>query len=241
MNIQDKTTKQHELELWQQYRAGDKKALGKLVVSLNPLIQYQVERYARAPLPRTALEAEARRLAVRSFQDYNPDKAGLSTHVMNHMKHLQRYVANYQNVGRIPENRAITISRFSNIKSYLEESLNRPPTVIELADELQWSPAEVSRMERELRNDLSMTSATDDEFFDFDYNKTDEGIELVQFAYWDPTNSQEHKKYLEYRFGLNGGQKLDVKDIALKLNRSETYVRKLGAELGAKIARAQQV
>jgi len=240
MDITKQHPKQKELELWQQYKTGDKKALGPLVISLNPLIQHQVDRFARAPLPRTAIEAEARRLAIRAFQDYDPSKAGLSTHVTNHLKHLQRYVADYQNVGRIPENRAITISRFNNVGAHLKERLGRPPSVIELADELQWSPAEVNRMQRELRNDLSMTSAADDEFFDFDYNKTDEGIELVQFAYWDPTISNEHRKYLEYRFGMNGGPKMDVKEIAQKLKRSETYVRKLGADLGAKIAKAQQ-
>jgi len=241
METQKHLNKQKELELWKKYKSGNKSVLGDLVISMDPLIQSQVERFSRAPLPRTAIEAEARRLAVKAFEDYNPHKAGLSTHVTNHLKHLQRYVADYQNVGRIPENRAIAISRFTNVKSELSERLGRSPSTIELADELQWAPAEINRMERELRNDLSMTTGPDDDFFDSDFNKTDEGMELVQFVYWDPTISNEHKKYLEYRFGLNGGPKLDIKQIALKLNRSETYVRKLGSDLGEKIARAQQL
>lgn len=233
--------KQRELKLWQEYKQGNQKALQPLVVSLNPLIQNQVQKYNNTPLPRTALEAEARRLAIRAFQDYDPNKAGLSTHVTNHLKHLQRFVIDYQNVGRIPENRAIAISRFINVKANMEEDLGRPPSAAELADELHWSPAEIDRMERELRNDLSVTTGAEDSFFDYDYNKTDKVKEIVDFVYWDPKTTNEERKYLEYKFGLRGGQKLEVKDIALKLNRSETYVRKMGMRLGSIINEAYQL
>jgi len=234
-------TKQKELELWNRYKnGGDSMALNELIYSLDPLIQHQVDRFSKAPIPRSSIEAEARKLAVKSFQDYDPSKAGLNTHITNHLKHLQRFVADYQNVGRIPENRAIAISRFHNIKSNLEETLGRPPSTLELADELQWSPAEVGRMEKELRNDLSMTSKEEDEFFDYDYNKTNETRELVEFVYWDPTISGEERKILEFSFGLGGNPKLDVKDIAIRLNRSETYIRKLREKLGEKIIAAQR-
>lgn len=236
MNI----NKQRELDLWQEYNQGKKEALKPLIVSLNPLIQNQVNKYSTTPLPRTALEAEARRLAIRAFQDYDPQKAGLSTHVTNHLKHLQRYVIDYQNVGRIPENRAIAISRFTNLKSHLEEELGRSPSIAELADELQWSPAEIERMQKELRNDLSVTTASEDSFFDHDFNKTDKVKELVEFVYWDPTTTNEERKYLEYRFGLGGNPKLEVRDIAKKINRSETYVRKMGNKLGKIISEAYQ-
>lgn len=233
--------KEQELELWQRYRGGDNTVVGPLVKSLEPLIQHSVDRFSKAPLPRSAIEAEARRLTVRSFQDFNPEKAGLSTHVTNHLKHLNRFVADYQNVGRIPENRSIAISRFYNVQSNLAEQLGRPPSSIELADELNWSPAEVARMEKELRNDLTMSTESDDEFFDTDYLKTDQTMELVQFVYWDPTTSNEERKVLEYKFGLGGIPKLDIKDIALRLNRSETYIRKLAKDLGTKIIKAQQI
>ncbi len=234
--------KQRELELWQRVQMGDKEALGPLVLSLDPLVQNQVDKFSKAPIPRVSIEAEARRLAVKAFEDYDPEKAGLSTHVTNHLKHLQRFVSDYQNVGRIPENRAIAISRYHNIKTALIEKLNREPTILELADELNWSVSEVSRMEKELRNDLIMSpSASDEEdFFDADYNKTDETLELVRFVYWDPTISNEHKKVIEYTFGLGGQPQLEVKEMALRMGRSETYIRKMRADIAAQIIKAQR-
>lgn len=241
MDIKQKT-KQRELELWERYRYGDKEALGPLIISLDPLIQNQVDKFSKTPLPRNSIEAEARRLAVKALEDYDPNKAGLSTHVTNHMKHLQRFVSEYQNVGRIPENRSLAISKYLNLKTGLTEKLNREPTILELSDELAWSVSEVSRMEQELRNDLTMSpSASDEEdFFDADYNKTDETMEIVQFVYWDPTLSNEQRKLLEYKFGLGGQPRLEIKDIALRLGRSETYTRKLAADLADRIIKAQR-
>ncbi len=230
--------KQRELDLWKQYKSGNATAGGELVKSLDPLIQHQVDRFSGAPLPRTAIEAEARRLAMRSFEDYDPNKAGLNTHVTNHLKHLQRYVADYQNIGRIPENRTIAISKFQNVKTTMEEKLGRLPNTLELADELQWSPAEVSRMERELRNDLSMVAKEDEEFFDYNFNQTNEVRELIEFVYWDPVTTQEERKVIEFSFGIGGNPKLDVKDIAMRIGKSETYVRKLRAKIAEKIQKA---
>lgn len=233
------TDKKYEMDLWLQHKSGNPQATGMLVQSLEPLIQSQVDRFSNAPLPRHTILAEARKLTAKAFDDYDPNKAGLNTHVVNHLKHLQRYVAEYQNIGRIPENRTIGISRFQNIRSHLEETLGRPPSILELSDELQWSPSEVSRMQQELRRDLSMASkGEEEEFFDADYSKTNETREIIEFIYWDPTTTNEERKILEYSFGIGGSAKLEVKQIATALNKSETYVRKLRAKLAERIQRA---
>jgi len=101
------------------------------------LLQKEVNKYAASPLPRTSLETEARILALKAFDSYDPNKAQLNTHVTNHLKHLQRYVLTYQNIGKIPEHRGIAISKFQNIKENLTEDLDREPTIVELADALQ--------------------------------------------------------------------------------------------------------
>ena len=96
--------KQTELALWQEYSNGNRQVLPKLITSMDPVIQYNVNKFTGVPLPRVALESEARRLAINAFNTYNPNKgAGFNTHVTNHLKHLQRYVLQYQNVGKIPE------------------------------------------------------------------------------------------------------------------------------------------
>jgi len=228
MPIPLEQSKTKELSLWKDYRKGDFKARAKLLRSLNPLIQRSVNKYTNSGLPREALETEARTLAAGAFESYDPSKAALGTHVTNHLKHLQRFVIEYQNVAKIPENRAIAISKFLNIKTNLTETLGREPTTIELSEELNWSPAEVNRMLTEQRRDLSMISG-EDILYENALKGQDVTLEAIYYVYY--TVGNEDKKILEWTFGLFGNQRLSVSDIAFRLNKSETYIHKKYKEL----------
>ena len=194
--------------------------------SIDPLLQKQVNKFQTSPIPRTALETEARMLALKAFETYDPSKAQLNTHVTNHLKHIQRYVIEYQNVGKIPESRALEISKFNNINSHLEDSLGREPSTAELADELRWSTAEVDRMLTELRSDLDIRQVEPDEgggFYDYTAYQSKGIDDALEFVYFDA--SPEDKLILEYIFGIKGKKRVPVSDIAKKLNKTESYVR----------------
>jgi RNA polymerase primary sigma factor len=203
----------------------------------------EVNKFSGSPLPRTALETEARVLALRAFDNYDPAKAQLSTHVTNHLKHLQRYVLTYQNIGRIPEHRGIAIGKFQTVKENLMEDLNREPTIVELADALQWSPAEVERMQTELRRDLNIMTREEDReelggFFDYSIqDRPDPLKEAIQLVYFD--SSPEDKLILEYAFGINRKQILSPKEIGRKIGRSEEYVRQKFLRLAREIQNAR--
>ncbi len=229
-SIQEHKTK--EFELWQAYKNGDVQARNRLLTSLDPLLKKNVNKYVNSGLPRESLETEARFLAAKAFESYDPSKAQLNTHVTNHLKHLQRFVIEYQNIAKIPENRAIQISKFQNIKANLSEKLNREPNVIELAEELNWSPAEVERMISENRKDLTMISG-EDIFYEDQFRAQDLTVEAIWFVYYDVDN--EDKKILEYTFGLFGNTKIPVQEIALKIGKPESYVLKRYKELAEKI------
>ncbi len=221
--------KDQEMELWKRWNTGqDKQARDELLTSLTPLLTKEVNKYKASPLPTSAIATEARMLALNAFKSYDPSKAQLNTHVTNHLKHLQRYVLTYQNVGKIPEHRGIAISRFQNVRENLAEDLNREPTEVELADALQWSPAEVERMQSELRSDLSISSNSDDGdemggFFDYTLKSTDTLKEAIEFVYFD--SSAERKKLLEYTFGIGGSVILAPKEIAKKMFKTENYIK----------------
>lgn len=129
--------REKELLLWKDWRTHrDKKARDELLISLSPLLHKEINKYVASPLPRTALETEARMLALNAFETYDPNKAQLNTHVTNHLKHLQRYTLIYQNIGKIPEHRGIAISRYQHVQENLEEDLDREPTIVEISDAL---------------------------------------------------------------------------------------------------------
>ncbi|MGV8131147.1 MAG: sigma-70 domain-containing protein [Candidatus Pacearchaeota archaeon] len=229
-SIQENKAK--EMDLWKAYKDGDYTARNQLLTSLDPLLKKSVNKYVNSGLPRESLETEARFLAAKAFESYDPSKAQLNTHVTNHLKHLQRFVIEYQNIAKIPENRAIQISKFHNIKTNLNEKLGREPNTIELSEELSWSPAEVERMVAEQRKDLTMVSG-EDIFYEDQFRTQDITLEAIWFVYYDV--GAEDRKILEYTFGLFGNMKQPVAEIAKKLNKSESYVLKRYKDLAEKI------
>ncbi len=233
-------SKEEELQLWGDWKLGSKTAQNKLKKSLDPLLQSQINRYQHPSIPRSALEAEARKLALEAFKTYDPSKAQLGTHVTNHQKHLQRYVLNYVNIGKIPENRALAVGKFQKIKQNLMEDLGREPNTIELADSLTWAPREVERMENELRKDLAITTGGEEEaFFENIMFSTDTTEELLFFVYYE--SDPEEKLILEYTFGFGGKPKLEVKDIALHIGKPEVYVRRKRTKLAEKVNNAKRM
>lgn len=230
-------TKGLELDAWKKWnKTGDKEQLTFLLKSMDPFLQSYVNKYSASPLPRPAIESQARILAVKAFETYDPKKAALNTHVGHHLKHLHRYVLEFQNVGKIPENRGIAISKFKNVRSNLSDNLNREPNVIELSDSLHWSVPETERMQKELRQDLNIIQGKEEAFFDVNFNTSDTTRDIVEFIYYSST--PEEKKLLEYWFGIGGTPKLGIDEIAMKLNKPVADVRKMSKELARKITEA---
>ena len=227
--------KQTEIDVWKQWKkTSDPQHANYLLKSLDPFLQSYVNKYTASPLPRPAIESEARLLAMHAFGTFDPKHGTqLSTHVGHELKHLHRYVLDYQNVGKIPENRGIAISKFKNMKSNLTEKLDREPTTVELADDLSWSPAEVERMQQELRADLNVIQGKEEAFFDSQFNMTDHTLDVVMYVYW--SSSPEEQKIMEYWFGIGGHAKLPPDEIAKKLRKTPDQVKNMSKQIALKI------
>jgi DNA-directed RNA polymerase specialized sigma subunit len=232
------TDKENELSLWKKWKkTKDPSHLNALIMSIDPFLQSHVNKFSTAPIPRAALESQARLLAAKALQTYDPGRGTqINTHLGHELKHLNRYVIEYQNVGKIPENRGIAISKFQNIKANLTEDLGREPTVLELGDALMWSPAEVERMQTELRSDILIQQGKDEAFFDTTFNPTDKTKDVLMFVYYQ--SDPEERKILEYTFGIGGNPILGATDIAARLGKSPAEVRTMSKKLHATITEA---
>jgi len=217
--------------VWRRWkRKKDKKDLSYLLTHVDPVLQRRVNQFASAPVSQAAIEAEAKKQAVIAFGTYNPKKgASLKTHVGHRMSKLYRYVAKRQNIGTIPEHRVMKINTFQKTKELLNEQKGREPTVIELADELSWSPNEISRMEAELRKDLGHSlSFQDHAFINFNQN-----VEAINFAYYSLA-PQEQLVY-DYSVGAHGKSQLKTSQIARKLHVSPSQISKMKKNILKKI------
>jgi len=219
-----------EFDLFNQYKGGDLNAKKDLLHSLTPLITSQVNKFTNSGLPVFAIELEATRLAGNAIDTYDPSKAQLNTHVINNLKKISRFVTNYQNVGHIPEPRALLIGKYHTIYSNLHEDKGREPTATELADAMNVPVAEIDRLQSELRKDLSTSIIEDDEdetgFFQYlaPTGQDPHRDEAIEFVYYDA--DPVDKKIMEKTLGLYGNQQMTAKDIALSLKLTDAELKK---------------
>lgn len=230
--------KDKEIEIYNRFKAGDLTAKKELLSSLDPLIRKQANKFYKSGLPEFSIRAEGFRLASGAIDTYDPTKAQLNTHVTNYLKKLSRFVTNYQNVGHIPEPRALMIGKYNTIYSNLEADKGREPTVTELADAMDVAPAEIERLQTELRADLSLTIDDEDDevgFHTFTREESNPAIkQAIETVYFeaDPVD----KKILEYHFGLYGTPQLISKDISAKLNLRDAELKKRKTALAQEIS-----
>lgn len=227
--------RQKELELWKTWKDSnhDPEHLDPLLSSLQPLMTQHVNRYAgNVPISRPALEGEVTRLTVRALKSYKPDRgAQLSTFVTGQLKGINRFVTQHQNVSRITEERSQKIGRYQRAHTALNESLGRPPTAQEVADEMRVSVRMVNRLSQEMRPDLLGSGSEHDPFLD-EEPKSREVLRLMYPYAFSP----DEQKVFEYLLGLNGKQKeIKTGKIARALGWSDSKVSQTRAAIANKV------
>lgn len=220
-----------DIELWRNWRSSRSPSdLTLLLRAFNPLIQGSVNKYANAPIPRSALEAEAKKWAVEAFKSFDPSRGvKLSTHVTNYMMKLYRYTGKHQNVGRMPEHQIMQIRPFQSAESQLSDNLGRPPTTTELAEHLGWNANRVNQMQKSIRKDIASTTGLGDG----DYTSYSQEGEILAMGYWSLTN--EEKLVYDYTTGSNGKPKIKPGEIARKMNVSPSKISKIRNSIGSKL------
>lgn len=153
-------TKDKDQELYSVWAAEpSKQNLHALIKQLHPIIYSEVRRQS-GTLPEAALSAEAKKWAVKAIKSYDPSKgAALATHATNYLAKVRRVNYQYQNAARLPENLHLKFSEFRNVISHLTDSLNREPTDEEIADEIGWKKAEVTKFKGNLYSDLTESAS----------------------------------------------------------------------------------
>ena len=232
-----------QLELWQTWKADPTEDnLEPLLKEFEPDVDFRVSEFSKVknfPVPEQALRSKGRILALKGLQTYNPDKkASVRTWVNWQLKKLRSFTVEHQNFGRIPEQRALQISHFRDVRNDLTERMGMPPDALTLSEALQeqnprynWSVAEVQRMQTELRKDrvesMSLEPDTMPTLFE------SEERDILRYIYHD-LNSQERLVY-EYTLGINGKPKLPAKEIAKRMNISGPKVSRLRTSIDNKM------
>lgn len=226
-------SKEKELELWRRWRDSnwtDQMAFDELYHSLQPLAYSVIQKWSGAALPTSVIEAEVKSLMVKALKDYDDNRGiQMNTFLISRLQKVSRLVYKYQNVGTIPEQRAIKIDQFKKIRTFLHDNIGREPSAVELAEELKWSVPEVERMEKELRTSISFSN----ELTEMSFMQSSRDMEILDLIYYELT--PQEKLVYEYLTGKGGKQELSGQEIALRLNVSPSTVTRIRQSIEEKI------
>lgn len=210
--------------LWDKYKRGDKAAGDELLTALDPHIQQRVALYkGRVAIPHHAIEGHAKGLALYAMDTFDP-KAGtlVSTHVVNHLHRVSRYVNQNKNVARIPEHRMLRVGTFESAKSQMSAALGREPTMEELADDLGWSRQEVQTMQKSLSSRTLSASAMPDTLEGEFSDRHKETLNFVRFGL-----TPKEREAFDMMFGFNGVKAQHMDDVAKKTGLSTDYLYRM--------------
>jgi len=224
-----------DLQLWQQWDQNGRKAddLEPLMRQLEPLIRKQSNVYSgRVNIPKPAVHAEFQIQAIRAVQGYNPQRAALNTHLTHQLKKGKRFIATYQNVGRISETRIYKINQFQTERDLLADKLQRDPSSTEIADHMKWPQKQVVAMESELRKEIPSSKFQGGGMTKLKPSKEAETLRLLQYD----LAPQEQTVY-EYLLGEGGKPQLKPGQIAKKMNLTPSKVSRIKASIGKKAMR----
>jgi DNA-directed RNA polymerase sigma subunit (sigma70/sigma32) len=220
---------------WKSAPAGYSKdmAFQALMIQLNGPIMTAVNTFRTAPLPLVTMELEAKRIGGQAVMDWSPTAGmNLAPYVGTIVRQrLYRYVAEHQNVGRLPEESIRQVGNIQRAITNLGESLGREPTTPELADHLGLPVSHVTRLRKSLRKDL-LESGIDDELAET--LKHDPNYERVMLAYYGLTDME--KQVFDFSMGAHGQPKLKPQEIAARLKVSPARISALKHTLGSKLS-----
>jgi len=204
-----------DLELWKRWQKSKSPLdLDNLLRQLDPLIQSEVNRRA-GTLARPMLVLQAKKLAVRALNNYDPNRkppVKVSTHVTNQLQKLSRVNYAHQNIARVPEH---SMLQYGSVLAAVEDfkiDHGRDPSVEELADTLKWSPKKVNQFQQSFGRQ-ELLESVDTPAGMFIAAEHDPHINYVYHSM-----SPRQQKIFEYTTGYGGAKKLDNKAIMKKLN-----------------------
>lgn len=165
------------------------------------------------------IRSRAKKMALAAVRNYDPTKAKLGTHIVNHLQGLKRVARQQSQILPVPERVSLDQSYIDTARKELEDELGREPTIIELADKTYLSPKRIQYV-RKFRMPvsegyLSAGSAEGEDSPSSPEVDSDRTPVWLEFVYSDLGPIDQ--KIMEWTLGLHGSSKFSNSVIARKL------------------------
>ena len=232
---------QEEIELAQQIRKGNRKALGKLIqANLRFVVRVALD-YKNQGLPLADLINEGNLGLIKAAKRFDETKGFkfISYAVWWIKQSILQSLAEHSRVVRLPLNRVSVLSRVGKTHDSLEQVFEREPTVEEIADSLDISSSEVKMVYRIHGRQVSLDAPISDkegntllelteneEFMPPDEPITNGSLkEEIEKAF--NSLSKKEAEVLRLYFGLDMDRPATLEDIGAKFHLTRERVRQI--------------
>ena len=235
-------TKEEEKELAMRFAAGDKKAKEKLVSANLRLVVMAAKQYnLHTALSFEDLIQEGNLGLMRAVDTYDATKGfRFSTYAMHWIKQaISRAMLNHGRAIRVPVNVLEFKSKYNKASKVLFETLNREPSVEEIAEYLNEKVDKVKEMETLIKDPVSLNTALNDEddstledlIADPNQDRPDDRIDnelraKAISAVLETLDTRE-KEIIIARFGLNGKRAQTLDELAKEYKLTKERIRQI--------------
>lgn len=207
-----------------------------LLKSVDPVIRSGMQAYGGPSVGSPTLYSQARRVALQSFDTYDPARGGLRSHVLNHLRRLQRLGAQQAQIISVPERVAMDRRHLEETESQLRDALGRDPSDIELANRTGLSLKRLQYV-RQARHTVAGSQIERDETSDAPAS-TIPGQDprqkaWEQLVYYDLQPLDQ--TIFDMTLGRNGRRPHTVAEIAAKLGVTPSAISQRTAKIQAKL------
>lgn len=221
------------IEDWKQWKAAPTpQTRSQVLRTMAPVIDGAIRGYGESPY----IRAEAKLLALKALDTYDPQHGPLKNHLISHLQGLSRIAGQSGQIIHVPERRVLQHNQLQAASRELEDDFGREPTDAELADyigipikkiadirqvSMPMSPQKTRSDETGIASDLAVKRPGESRF----------GDAWQQLVYDDLTTTD--KLVMEYALGLNGRKTLTTGEIARKVGLSAGAVSQRKAKIQA--------
>jgi DNA-directed RNA polymerase specialized sigma subunit len=212
-------------QLWHQWDQSGRQAqhLEPIISNFAGLIGAKVREWKPPNIPKSVFEAEVTKHVVKAIESYTPDRgANLNTHVNYRIQKAKRYMAQQQNLARIPEAQVYGIGPIQKAQDELREEFGRDPTHAEVGSHLGMPAKRVATILGSMRRDIPSSMWESDP----ELTGLQRGREILPLLREGLTPREQG--VFDHTFGYDGAPVItNVEQLAKRLSMSSSQIYRI--------------
>lgn len=214
----------------------------QLLTTIQPAINTAVKTFGGGS-PSPAVLGQAKLMALEAARSYKPDRGSLGTHVISHLRGLQRVSAQSQQIISIPERVMLDRRHLQEEEEQLRDQLGRDPSDMEIANASGLSLRRIRhiRSAKLPTNSGGFVDETGDVFDPASLVPGDNQAEDAwrQMVYYDLNDID--RAIMDFTLGSNGSPVLENREIARRLRISPGAVSQRKSKIQAMLDLRTQI